>query len=77
MKDNPFLKLKNRPTPKHVQDHIRAFGKKPNTIGIFWSDPDQEKENIIKAIEDGIPYDEMDLLTEYQKKLYKEGRLLF
>ena len=65
------------PTPKHIQDHIEAFGSRPTIIGIHWDNPEQEIMSIEQAIADGIPYNEVTLLSKREQKRYKEGLLLF
>jgi len=57
--------------------HKEIFGVEPNIIGMFWNDRDELIDNILKAIEDNIPYNEYELLTKDEKKAFDEGELFF
>lgn len=59
------------------QKHYDRFNKKPIIIGVFWNNLDKIKNNIIKAIENGKPYNEYELLTKEEKKAFDDGNLLF
>lgn len=41
MSNTRFKRLTEDQLPEHIKDHVAKFGKRPNVIGIFWSDPDQ------------------------------------
>ena len=60
-----------------MQAYIRKFGKKPYVIGMFWSDLERFNQNILDAIESGVPYNEYELLDDDDKKAFDEGLLLF
>ena len=60
-----------------IENYIEKFGENPNIIGLFWYDKNQIIENIKNAIKTGKKYDELDLLTDSQKKLYNSGKLFF
>lgn len=59
---------------KKYFDH---FGEDPQVIGIFWDEPETLKDNLEKAIRENKPYNEIDLLSPEEKKLFNEGKLLF
>ena len=63
--------------PKFIQDYIIKFGEKPNIIGLFWSEPTILQQNIENAIKTGKKYNELDLLTDKQRKSFLKGDLLF
>ena len=60
-----------------IQQHKKKFGVEPKTIGMFWFDNEKLIENIIKAIEDGKPYDEYEMLTKEEQEDFDNGQLLF
>ena len=62
---------------KAKQAHVDKFGKEPNIIGMYWSDPDKLIENIEKAVETGEPYDEYELLSKDDQEAYDAGELDF
>ena len=59
------------------QEYINFFGKKPNIVGMYWNNQEMVEENIKKAIKDNKPYDEYELLTDEEKKLFDKGDLFF
>ena len=64
-------------TTKLRKQHKAKFGKEQNIIGMFWDDPQLVEDNIIKAIETNIPYDEYELFTDEEKEAFDKGMLLF
>lgn len=60
-----------------IKEHIKKFNKEPNIIGMFWNNPEQLIDNIIKAIEDNKPYDEYELLSKEEQKAFDDGNLFF
>lgn len=60
-----------------IKEHKEKFGIEPNIIGMFWNNPDKLINNILKAIEDNIPYDEYEMLSKDEKKAFDDGDLLF
>ena len=72
-----------RQKPKEIQrskeltKYIEKFGKEPNIIGMYWQDPEQLKENLLKAIKKDEPYDEYELLSKDEQRDYDAGNLLF
>lgn len=63
--------------PKFIQDYIIKFGEEPVIIGIYWSNPNILEENIKNAIKTKKKYNELDLLTEKELKLFNKGELFF
>lgn len=63
--------------PKYIDDYIIKFGEEPNVIGMFWNQPTILQQNIENAIKTGKKYNELDLLTDEQRKAYLKGDLLF
>lgn len=62
---------------KAKQAHEEKFGKEPNIIGIWWSDPDMLIDKIEKAVKTGEEYDEYALLSPEDQKAYDDGMLNF
>jgi hypothetical protein len=60
-----------------IENYIIKFNEKPNVIGMFWYDQNQIIENIQNAIKTGKKYNELDLLTDEQRKSFLKGDLLF
>lgn len=60
-----------------VEEYVKVFGKEPNIIGIYWNNFDRLEENISNAIKTKKPYNELDLLTDEEIKLYNKGKLMF
>jgi len=60
-----------------IKEHKEKFNKEPNIIGMFWNNPEQLIDNILKAIKDNKPYDEYELLTKEEQKAFNDGNLLF
>jgi hypothetical protein len=60
-----------------IDEYKKVFGEKPNIIGIYWNDFDTLEENISNAIKTKKPYNELDLLTDEEIKLYNKGEILF
>lgn len=57
--------------------HKEKFGKWPVLIGMFFSNPEQTRKNILKAIKENKPYNEYNILTDKEKEEYDNGTLLF
>lgn len=57
--------------------HKEIFGVEPYVIGIFWHSPETVIDGIIKAIEEGQPYNEYEMLTKEEQKAFNDGNLLF
>ena len=62
---------------KEVKQHKEEFGVEPYIIGMFWSDQETVVDNILKAIEDGKPYNEYEMLTKEEQEAFDRGELLF
>ena len=62
---------------KLIKKHKEKFGVEPYMIGMFWSQPEIEYQNIKKAIEDNKPYNEYELLTKEEQEAFDKGELLF
>jgi len=60
-----------------VQEHISKYGIKPVVIGMFFNDVDKVIDGIADAVEGDKPYNEYELLTDEEKKLYDEEKLVF
>ena len=60
-----------------VEEYKKVFGEEPNIIGIYWNDFDTLEENISNAIKTKKPYNELDLLTESEIKLFNKGKMMF
>ena len=60
-----------------IDEYKKVFGEEPNIIGIYWNDFDTLEQNITNAIKTGKKYNELDLLTDEQRKLFLKGELLF
>lgn len=60
-----------------ISKHKSKFNKEPNILGMFWNDPQQLEDNLVKAIETNTPYDEYELLTDEEKIAFDKGLLLF
>jgi hypothetical protein len=60
-----------------MQAYIQKFGKKPYVIGMFWNNRERFNQNLLDAIESGVPYNEYELLVDDKKKAFDEGDLLF
>jgi hypothetical protein len=60
-----------------MQAYIQKFGTKPYIIGMFWNNRERFNQNLIDAIESGVPYNEYELLVDDKKKAFDEGLLLF
>lgn len=71
-----FFETKNQ-QPKFIIDYIIKFGEEPNVIGFFWNQPTILQQNIENAIKTGKKYNELEMLTDEQLKLYNKGELLF
>ena len=44
---------------------------------MFWNKPDILEQNILNAIKTGKKYNELEILTDEQLKLYNKGQILF
>lgn len=62
---------------KELDIYIKKFNEEPNIIGMFWNNPEQLIDNIIKAIETNTPYNEYELLSKEEQKAFDDGELLF
>lgn len=71
-----FFETENQ-QPKFIIDYIIKFGEEPNVIGMFWNEPAILQQNIENAIKTGKKYNELDLLTNEQRKSFLKGDLLF
>jgi hypothetical protein len=71
-----FFETENQ-KPQFIIDYIDKFGEEPNVIGMFWNQPNILEDNILNAIKTGKKYNELDLLTDEELKLYNKGELLF
>ena len=60
-----------------IKKHKKHFGVKPIIIDIYWREPKKVTDNILKALRDNIPYNEINLLNPIEKKAYHDGELLF
>lgn len=60
-----------------IKEHTKKFNKEPYIIGMFWNNQEALINGILKAIEDNIPYNEYNLLTDKEKKAYDSGELVF
>jgi hypothetical protein len=63
--------------PKYIDDYIIKFGEEPNIIGMFWNQPTILQKNIENAIKTDKKYNELDLLTDEQRKSFLKGDILF
>jgi hypothetical protein len=63
--------------PKFIKDYIIKFGEEPKIYGIFWNEPTILQQNIENAIKTGKKYNELDLLTDEQRKSFLKGDILF
>ena len=57
--------------------HKEIFGVEPYVIGMFWNSPETVMDGIIKAIEEGQPYNEYEMLAKEEQKAFDDGDLLF
>jgi hypothetical protein len=71
-----FFETKNQ-QPQFIIDYIIKFGEEPNVIGFFWNQPTILQQNIENAIKTGKKYNELDLLTDEQRKSFLKGDILF
>jgi hypothetical protein len=71
-----FFETENQ-QPQFIIDYIIKFGEEPNIIGMFWNQPTILEQNIQNAIKTGKKYNELDLLTDEQRKSFLKGDLLF
>lgn len=62
---------------KNIEAYKSKFHKEPNILGMFWNDPQQLEDNLVKAIETNTPYDEYELLADEEKIAFDKGMLLF
>lgn len=60
-----------------IEKHFNKFKIEPNIIGLYFENPKQVYDNILKAIEKNKPYDEYELLSIEQKKAFDMRELLF
>ena len=61
---------------KATEEHKKHFGVKPIVIDTF-DDPIILAKEIMKAIQQNIPYDAYKDLSEEDKKAYDQGELIF
>ena len=71
-----FFETENQ-QPQFIIDYIIKFGEEPKIYGMFWNQPTILQQNIENAIKTGKKYNELDLLTDEQRKLFLKGDLLF
>jgi hypothetical protein len=71
-----FFETENQ-QPQFIIDYIIKFGEEPKIYGMFWNQPTILQQNIENAIKSGKKYNELDLLTDEQRKLFLKGDLLF
>lgn len=71
-----FFETENQ-QPQFIIDYIIKFGEEPNIIGMFWNQPTILEQNIQNAIKTGKKYNELDLLTDEERKSFLKGDLLF
>ncbi len=57
--------------------YYNHFGKDPYVIGIFFNDLEQLENNIIEAIAKNKEYNEYEMLSNEDKKLYDNNQLFF
>ena len=60
-----------------TKKHQEKFNKNPKIIGLFFDNPEITTDNIVKAIEENKPYNEYNLLTKEDEKLFRDGKLFF
>ena len=73
---NDFFESENK-QPQYIIDYILKFNEEPLIIGMFWNKPDILEQNILNAIKTGKKYNELEILTDEQLKLYNKGQILF
>jgi hypothetical protein len=62
---------------KLINKYIEIFNEEPIIIGMFWNDLERLEQNIENAIKTGKKYNELDLLTDEERKLFLKGDILF
>jgi gamma-glutamylcysteine synthetase len=60
-----------------IDKYIEIFNEEPIIIGMFWNDLERIEQNITNAIKTGKKYNELEMLTDEQRKLFNKGKLLF
>lgn len=60
-----------------IKEHLEKFNVEPIIIGLFFSRIDIVMDNIKEAIKDNNPYNEYEMLSKEEQKLYDSGNLLF
>jgi hypothetical protein len=73
---NDFFVSENKQA-QYIIDYILKFNEEPVIIGMFWNKPDILEQNIENAIKTGKKYNELDLLTDEQRKSFLKGDILF
>jgi hypothetical protein len=73
---NDFFVSENKQA-QYIIDYILKFNEEPVIIGMFWNKPDILEQNILNAIKTGKKYNELDLLTDEQRKSFLKGDILF
>jgi hypothetical protein len=73
---NDFFVSENKQA-QYIIDYILKFNEEPVIIGMFWNKPDILEQNILNAIKTGKKYNELDLLTDEQRKSFLKGEILF
>jgi hypothetical protein len=73
---NDFFVSENKQA-QYIIDYILKFNEEPVIIGMFWNKPDILEQNIKNAIKTGKKYNELDLLTDEQRKSFLKGDILF
>jgi len=62
---------------KLLKEHKEVTGKDAVIIGLFWETPEKVIKGLKSSIKRNDPYNEYNMLTEVQKKLYDAGDLVF
>lgn len=57
--------------------HVKRFGIEPKEIGMHWDDVELLIKEIQKSIDNNVPYNEMDKLSEEEKEAYSSDQLFF
>lgn len=60
-----------------IKDHKEEFGKAPIILGIKWTDPNDLADAIDQAIEDGVPYNEVKMLSKEELFDYNNSKIVF
>jgi hypothetical protein len=60
-----------------INKYIEIFNEEPIIIGMFWNNLERLEQNIENAIKTGKKYNELDLLTDEERKSFLKGDILF